>query len=45
MSVLLVVPALCWLFLVAYQDARKGMVSNWLTVPPLFLGTFLFSKL
>jgi len=42
MSVLVIVPALCWLFLVAYQDARKGMVSNWLTVPPLFLSAFLW---
>jgi Flp pilus assembly protein protease CpaA len=42
MSVLLVVSTLCWLFLVAYQDARKGMVSNWLTVPPLFLSALLW---
>lgn len=42
MSVLLVVSTLCWLVLVAYQDARKGMVSNWLTIPPLFLSAFLW---
>ena len=42
MSALVIVPALCWLFLVAYQDARKGMVPNWLTVPPLFLSAFLW---
>lgn len=42
MSVPLVVSTLCWLLLVAYQDARKGMVSNGLTVPPLFLSAFLW---
>lgn len=41
MSDLLIVPALGWLLLVAWQDARKGAVSNGLTVPPLFLGAFL----
>ncbi|MBN1937192.1 MAG: hypothetical protein JW934_21210 [Anaerolineae bacterium] len=34
--------SLLWLLVVAWQDARKGMVSNWLTVPPLFLSAFLW---
>ena len=36
----LVIPALLWLFAVAWQDARKHEVSPWLTVPPLFASAF-----
>ncbi len=34
--------SLLWLLVVAWQDARKKTVSNWLTVPPLFLSAFLW---
>lgn len=34
--------SLLWLLVVAWQDARKKAVANWLTVPPLFLGAFLW---
>ena len=37
MSDLLVVPIFLWLAICAFQDYRKGEVSNWLTLPPLGL--------